>query len=724
MSSDYSNVVLQPGSPSPLGATLTAEGVNFAVYSSGASKVELCLFDAGGEYEVARFALPERTESVSHGFLPLPHGVAGLVYGYRVYGPFDPQYGLRYNPAKLLVDPYARALAGKFTCDDAMLGSLPPAEGSEPDAPEQQSTLDSAPFVYKARVIDNAFDWGEDRPPATPWRDTVIYELHVKGYTKLHPRVPEQHRGTYLGLAHPDVIEHLRHLGVTAVELLPVQAFVSEQFLLKKGLVNYWGYSSLAWFAPAPQYQVADAVSEFKTMVKALHAAGIEVILDVVFNHTVEGGAHGPTLSWRGFDNPAYYKLEPTDLRRFADRTGTGNTVNIGHAVTRDLIIDCLRYWVEEMHVDGFRFDLAAVLGRDDNGRFRTDSAFFKALAGEPSLRYTKLIAEPWDVGPDGYQLGHFPAQWAEWNDLYRDTMRGFWRGNPGILGNFAERFAGSSDLFRSSGRRPTSSINYVACHDGFTLYDCTAYDEKHNQANLEDNRDGHNHNLSWNCGVEGPSADQQVIELRERQIRNLLATVLLSQGVPMLQAGDEFGRTQLGNNNAYCQDNEVSWVDWSLAARRSWLITFVRQLLILRRSAPGLRRDTFLKGARQVDGEHKDVSWRHPLGHELSAADWHDENSRAIGVLIGQAFTDPHGTPNGHLLFLCNASDASIDFKLPAPVTNAVWQIVFDTARWRAMDLGNRMAAGDNCVVAAHSCVLLADGDSPLQVRSGFSLQ
>jgi len=725
MSADYANLTLLPGAPQPLGATLTEEGVNFAVYSSGAVKVELCLFDPTGEHELARLALPEHTENVWHGFLPAPLGAAGLVYGLRAHGPFDPAYGLRYNGAKLLIDPYARALAGRLDWNDALLGSAVPespvAQETSKGIDEQPNTADSAPFNYKARVIDGAFDWGEDRPPATPWRDTIVYELHVKGFTKLHPRVPEEHRGKYLGLAHPEVVGYLKHLGVTAVELLPVQAFAPERFLSSKGLVNYWGYSSLAWFAPAPEYASADPVVEFKAMVKALHAAGIEVILDVVFNHTVEGSELGPTLSLRGLDNTSYYKLEQGNQRHYVNRTGTGNTVSVGHAAVRQLIVDCLRYWVEEMHVDGFRFDLAAVLGRE-NGRFRTDAALFKAIAAEPSLRYVKLIAEPWDVGPEGYQLGHFPAAWAEWNDLYRDTMRSFWRGNPGILGDFAERFAGSSDLFRSTGRRPTSSINYVACHDGFTLYDVTAYNDKHNEANLEDNRDGHNHNLSWNFGVEGPTEDVGVIELRERQARNLLATVLLSQGVPMLQAGDEFGRTQRGNNNAYSQDNEISWVDWSLAERRNWLVTFVRQLLTLRRQAPGLRRDTFLKGARQVDREHKDVSWRHPLGHELTAADWHDANARALGVLIGQAFTDPHGTPNGHLLFLCNASDGQVDFKLPAPVTNAVWQIVFDTARWRANDLGNRIAAGESCVVAPHSCVLLADGDAPLHVRSGFA--
>jgi glycogen operon protein len=713
---DIVNALMLPGSPEPLGATWTGDGVNFAVYSSGASRVEICLFDANGEHELTRLALPDRTENVWHGFLPAPHGAPGLAYGIRVDGPYDPLHGLRYNPNKLLLDPYARSLAGKFIWDAALLG-----EAADADE-ERADTQDSAPFVYKAQVIDNAFDWGDDCPPATPWRDSIIYELHVKGFTRLHPRVPEHDRGTYLGLAHPEVIGYLKNLGITAVELMPVQAFLPEKFLLDKGLVNYWGYNSIAWFAPAPQFAVRDAVSEFKTMVKALHAAGIEVILDVVFNHTAEGNEHGPTLSLRGLDNAAYYKIEPSNLRHYVNRSGCGNTIAIGHAAVRNLVIECMRYWVEEMHVDGFRFDLAPVLGRD-NGRFRTDAGFFKAVAAEPSLRYVKVIAEPWDIGPDGYQLGHFPAGWAEWNDLYRDSTRGFWRGIPGVLGNFAERFAGSSDLFRASGRRPTASINYVACHDGFTLYDATAYNEKHNEANLEENRDGHNHNLSWNCGVEGETTDPQVLELRERQIRNLLATLLLSQGVPMLLAGDEFGRTQRGNNNAYCQDNEISWVDWSLASRRTWLMAFVRQLLTLRKQAQGLRRDTFLKGARQVDREHKDVSWRHPLGHELNAGDWHDPGANAIGVLIGHAFSDPYGTPNGHLLFLCNAGDEPADFKLPEPKTGVVWRTVFDTAQWRANDLGHRIASQAQCTVAPHSCVLLADGDAPLSVRTGFTL-
>jgi len=722
---DFNSASLQAGSPSPLGSTWTGDGVNFAVYAGGAARVELCLFDDKGERELTRLTLPERTENVWHGFLPAPHGVPGIVYGLRVHGPYDPSYGLRHNPNKLLLDPYARALAGKFEWNPAVFGHMPDAPSdAPPGVPEQINTADSAPYTYKARVVEpGGFDWNEDRPPAVPWRDTIIYELHVKGFTKLHPAVPERERGKFLGLAHPAVINYLKQLGITAVELLPVHAFVPEEFLAKRGLVNYWGYSTLAWFAPHPDFAIEDPVAEFRTMVKALHAAGIEVILDVVFNHTVEGNERGPTLSLRGLDNASYYRLDSTNLSRYADRTGTGNTISIGHAAARNLVIDCMRYWVEEMHVDGFRFDLAAVLGRD-NTPFRTDAAFFKAVAAEPSLRYVKLIAEPWDVGAEGYQLSHFPSGWSEWNDLYRDTIRGFWRGNPGILGNFAERFAGSSDLFRAAGRRPTASINYVACHDGFTSYDTTSYEEKHNEANLEDNRDGHNHNLSWNGGIEGPTEDPAVVELRERQIRNLLATLLLSQGVPMLLAGDEFGRTQRGNNNAYCQDNEISWVDWELAERRSWLTQFVRQLLTLRKHTTGLRRDTFLKGARQVDREHKDISWRHPLGHELTAADWHDANARAIGVLIGHAFTDPYGTPNGHLLFLCNAGDQPVEFRLPAPKTGVVWQLVFDTARWRANDLGNQLAAGENCVVSPHSCVLLADGDAPVSVRSGFSLK
>jgi glycogen operon protein len=694
---------LLPGEPTPLGATLTPEGVNFAVYASAADAVELCLFDVHGERELARAQLPARTDHVWHGFLPVPTGAAGLVYGYRVYGRYDPALGLRHHPSKLLIDPYARALAGRFTWHDAL-------QLERPDSPEPDDR-DSAPYNYKGRVVDSTFDWSGDYAPAIPWRDTIIYELHVKGFTKLHPEVPEQYRGTYLGLAHPAVIDYLRRLGITAVELLPVQAFIPERFLLERGLTNYWGYNPVNWFTPAAQYAVRDPVNEFKQMVKALHAAGIEVILDVVFNHTAEGNEFGPTLSWRGFDNRAYYKLE-TDLRRYQNRTGCGNTFSVAHPAARRMIVDCLRYWVEEMHVDGFRFDLAAVLGRDE-ARFQRDSKFFQAVAAEPSLRYTKLIAEPWDVGFDGYQLGRFPPSWSEWNDLYRDTMRAFWRGNPGILGNFAERFAGSSDLFRASGRRPTASVNYVACHDGFTLFDVACYNEKHNEANLEENRDGHNHNLSFNFGIEGPTDDEQINAQRLRHVRNLLATLLLSQGVPMLQAGDEFARTQRGNNNAYCQDNELSWVDWSCATTHADLVEFVRKLIDLRKQVPGLRRDTFLKGARQADREHKDVSWRHPEGHELMASDWHDADARSIGVLFGHAFTDARDGSSGNVFLLCNASELAVNFKLPPTHAEEAWHVVFDTAQLHAAGT-TKFAGGEHCIVAARSCVLLADGEIP----------
>jgi isoamylase len=704
---------LLAGEPKPLGATLTPEGVNFALQASAAEAVDLCLFDAQGEREVARLRLPARTGNVWHGLLPYPQGMPDLIYGYRVHGPYDPARGLRHHPSKLLIDPYARALAGRFTWHDALHVEQP-----NTNVLDQR---DSAPFNHKARVVDPTFDWNGDYPPATPWRDTIIYELHVKGFTRLHPDVPERERGTYLGLAHPKVTSYLRNLGVTAIELLPVQAFIPERFLAERGLTNYWGYNSINWFAPAVQYAVRDPVDEFKTMVKALHAAGLEVILDVVFNHTAEGNEFGPTLSWRGIDNPTYYKLEQDNPRHYQNRTGCGNTMSVSNATSRQLIIDCMRYWVEEMHVDGFRFDLAAVLGRD-NGRFQRDSRFFQDVAAEPALRYTKLIAEPWDVGFEGYQLGRFPPGWSEWNDLYRDTFRSFWRGNPGILGNFAERFAGSSDLFRASGRRPTASINYVACHDGFALLDVATYNHKHNEANLEDNRDGHNHNLSYNFGVEGPTDDERINTLRTRHVRNLLATLVLSQGVPMVQAGDEFGRTQRGNNNAYCQDNELNWVDWSCVDKHTDLVQFVRKLIDLRKQAPGLRRDTFLKGARQADREHKDVSWRHPEGHELMAADWHDPDARAIGVLFGHAFADARDNTPGNVFLLCNTSDLAVNFKLPPVRVSASWRIVFDTAQLHPID-SNPLPEGEHCVVAARSCVLLADGHIPSELQPGTAL-
>jgi len=736
---------LLPGSPVPLGATWTGQGVNFSVYSETATRIELCLYDDEARSEVARLELPARSGGIRHGFLPLPAGRAGLVYGYRADGPYTPGLGLRHNAAKLLIDPYARALAGRFEWHDALFGYAREAPDDLPD------TADSAPFNYKCRVVDPGFDWSGDHAPAVPWRDTVIYELHVKGFTQRHPEVPEGIRGTYLGLAHPAAIGHLKRLGITAVELLPVQAFVNERFLVEKGLVNYWGYNPVAWFAPTDRYAVHDPVVEFKTMVRSLHAAGIEVIIDVVFNHTAEGNEFGPTLSLRGLDNRSYYRLGG-DRRRYQNHTGCGNTLAIGHAATRRMVLDCLRYWVQEMRVDGFRFDLAPVLGRDDD-HFRADSAFFKAVRADPTLRYIKLIAEPWDVAADGYQLGSFPAGWSEWNDRYRDAVRAFWRGEAGLIGQFAERFAGSSDLFRHHGRRPTASVNFITCHDGFTLHDLTAYQHKHNESNLEQNGDGHDHNLSWNCGEEGPSSNPAVIELRERQMRNFLATLCLSAGVPMLQAGDELGRTQLGNNNAYCQDSPLTWMDWHLSRQRPGLIEFVRQLLLLRRQASGLRRDTFLKGSRRFDRPLKDVSWIHPQGREMSATDWQDPSARAIGVLIGQAFVDLNGRASGHLCVLCNAGSRPERFILPAPNKEPRWSVLFDTSHWNLRDpspsetesavsgavpqktdsptgAGEEVGALEATGVrigpasyrlAPHSLAVLADGAAPSNLRTTF---
>ncbi len=557
---------IDAGAATPLGATFSKRGVNFALLSSNATRVELCLFDAATGAEVARHDLPGRTGDAWHGLISPRHGNPGTHYAYRVHGPNDPQSGQRFDASVPLIDPYARAL--------------------------------SVRTPLRGRIIDPSFHWDGDRPPTVPWRDTVIYELHVKGFTQLHPAVPEKWRGTYLGLSVAPVIEHLKSLGVTAVELLPCQAFVSEQFLLERRLRNYWGYNPVAWFAPANDYAIDDAVLEFKTMVRALHASGIEVILDVVFNHTAEGNESGPLLSLRGIDNSVYYRLNPADLRFYENLSGTGNTVNCEHPRVRALIIDCLKYWVEEMHVDGFRFDLATVLARDANG-FDAHAAFFKALRAEPALAYVKLIAEPWDLGLGGYQLGHFPAGWSEWNDRYRDTMRAFWRGDGGKLGDFAERFAGSSDVFRHNGRKPTAGVNLVAAHDGMTLNDLVSYNQRHNEANLEKNGDGHGNDLSWNCGTEGPGNDPGIVKLRKRQMRNFLATLFLSQGVPMLLAGDEFGRTQGGNNNAYCQDNEISWVDWRMRAANHDLLEFVRLLGAAAPAAPGISPRDLPEGRR-----------------------------------------------------------------------------------------------------------------------------
>ncbi len=658
----------QAGTARPLGASLTTAGVNFAVYSQHAERIEVCLFDAAGRAETARFTLTSRTGAVWHGLVPASHAGANTLYGLRAYGPYSPRDGHRFNPNKLLIDPAATDIVGDVDWRGPIFGyDRDDGEGERPDS------ADSASAVPKCRVVDLTYDWRGDRQPGTPWRDTFIYELHVKGFTQKHPGVPIEHRGTYLGLAEPVVIEHLRKLGVTAVELMPVQAFTSEGFLRERGLSNYWGYNSLAWAAPARQYAIEDPVREFRDMVRALHAAGIEVILDVVFNHTAEGDERGPTLSWRGLDNRIYYRLRPTDRRHYENMTGCGNTIAADQPAAEQLILDCLRFWAEEMHVDGFRFDLAPVLARDWGG-FNANAPFFAALRADPVLAYVKLIAEPWDVGLGGYQLGNFPAGWSEWNDRYRDVVRSYWRGDGRVVGSLAERVAGSSDLFRRSGRKPTASINYVAAHDGFTLRDVVSYNERHNEANGESNHDGHADNLSWNCGVEGPTADARIEQLRDQQVRNMLTTLFFSQGVPMLLAGDEFARTQRGNNNAYCQDNDISWVDWQLVSKQRSLIDFVATLARIRRERSELRRDTFLKGSR-LSSQSRDIMWWHPRGQEMSESDWHDPNVKSFGIAIGAHSATPD------MLLLLNPVDHTSDFLLPVCGAGRIWRCMLATA-------------------------------------------
>jgi isoamylase len=657
---------IHAGSPRPLGATWTERGVNFAVFSGNATRVEVCLFDAYSGAEFARYDLPGRTGDVWHGLASPRRGAAGSHYAYCVHGPDEPQNGHRFDPRIPLIDPYARALSTRSP--------------------------------LRCRVVTGTFDWGADRPPTIPWRDSVIYELHVKGFTRLHHAVPENWRGKYLGLSVPPVIEHLKSVGATAVELLPVHSFVSEQFLTDRRLSNYWGYNPVAWFSPANEYAVEDAVVEFKCIVKALHAAGLVVILDMVFNHTAEGGETGPLLSLKGIDNSVYYRLTPEDPRSYENSSGCGNTVNCEHPRVRALIIDCLKYWVEEMHVDGFRFDLATVLAREANG-FNAHAAFFKALRAEPSLAYVKLIAEPWDVGSGGYQLGRFPPGWSEWNDRYRDTVRAFWRGDAGKIGEFAERFAGSSDVFRHNGRKPTAGINFPTAHDGFTLADLVSYNERHNEANLENNG-GHSNDLSWNCGVEGPTDDAEIANLRRRQMKNLLATLFLSQGVPMLQAGDEFGRTQRGNNNAYCQDNEISWVDWRLRGANHDLLEFVRLLAQLRRMHVEFRRETFLKGAASR-ASVKDVAWLSVRGTEMTQGDWHDANLRTLGIWFGE-----HTGSVEHFLLLVNCGDSELSFALPSAPGGGPWIRLFDTAL--AGIAANSLGAAQSYLLIPHSAALL----------------
>jgi isoamylase len=667
------------GSPRPLGATWDGAGVNFALFSEHATRVELCLFDPKGRREIGRVELKERTDFVWHGYLPAAR--PGLLYGYRVHGRYAPAEGHRFNPNKLLLDPYAKWVTGNVTWSDAHFGYR---VGQRRESTTMDAR-DSGSGMPKCMVIDDAFTWGDDSPPCTPWRDTLIYEAHVKGLTMRHPEVPEQLRGTYAGLATPAVIDHLKRLGVTALELLPVHTFVDDRYLVQKNLRNYWGYSSIGFFSPDRRYSASGEIGEFKSMVRTLHAAGIEVILDVVFNHTAEGNHLGPMLSFKGIDNSNYYRLNPADKRHYMDFTGCGNTLDAHNPVVLRLIMDSLRYWITEMHVDGFRFDLASALGRDDHN-FDTRSGFFDIIRQDPLISSVKLIAEPWDVGDGGYQVGGFPPGWSEWNGKYRDVMRSYWKGEGGGIGELAYRLSGSSDLYAHSGRGPTASVNFVTAHDGFPLHDLVSYNEKHNEANGEDNRDGEAHNQSWNCGVEGPSDDPAIVALREQQKRNFLATLFFSQGVPMLVAGDEMGRTQGGNNNAYCQDNEVSWLDWALDERQQALLRFTRRLSQLRNAHPLFRRRTFFRGMELHDGGAKDIEWLNPDGLEMSQEQWDESFARCLGVCLagkGLAELDERGQPieDQDVVLLFNAHHEVIPFKLPRG-PEFEWRPVVDTAQ------------------------------------------
>ncbi len=679
---------IRPGAPYPLGATWDGVGVNFALFSEHATKVELCLFDhPEARVESARFELPEQDDMVWHGYLP---GVRpGQLYGYRVHGAYDPAAGMRFNPAKVVLDPYAKAV-GRLVrwCDENFGYTI--GDPREDLSFDERDNAASAPL---ARVVDAAFTWGEDRPPRTPWHDTVIYELHVKGFTELHSAVPQALRGTYAGLASAPAVRHLQELGVTAVELMPVHHHVVDRHLVDRGLSNYWGYNTLAFFAPEERYAPphADTVREFKMLVRALHAAGIEVILDVVYNHTAEGNQLGPTLSLRGIDNAAYYRLEP-DPRYYLDFTGCGNTLNMRHPRVLQLLMDSLRYWVTEMHVDGFRFDLASALARE---LYDVDklSAFFDVVHQDPVISQVKLIAEPWDLGAGGYQVGNFPVLWTEWNGRYRDTVRSFWRGDGGTVSELASRLAGSADLYEHSGRRPHASINFVTSHDGFSLEDLVSYDHKHNEANLDENRDGDDHNLSWNCGVEGPTDDPAVHELRARQKRNFMATLLVSQGVPMIRGGDELGHTQRGNNNAYCQDNELSWLHWDLDGEGEAFLAFVRRMIEIRRENPALRRRRFLHGQRIRGGDIKDITWLAPSGAEMTEDDWNVGFARALGVRLG-AVPEPAGgppAPLNTLVLLFNANHEDLDFVLPPDGVGRRWELLVDTAGPRPVRRGQR---------------------------------
>ncbi|MBK8908093.1 MAG: glycogen debranching protein GlgX [Rhodospirillales bacterium] len=697
---------VREGAPHPLGATWDGRGVNFALFSANATKVELCLFDTDGRREIERIEMPEYTDEVWHAYLP--DARPGTVYGYRVHGPFDPLHGHRFNPNKLLLDPYAKALVGELKWTDALFGYR---IGSRKDD-LSFDRRDSAPAMLKCRVIDPAFSWGEERSPRIPWERTIFYEAHVRGYTMLHPLVPKPLRGTFAGMAQHDVVDHIKSLGVTSIELLPVHAFIDDRHLIEKGLRNYWGYNTIGFFAPDPRYMSTPFVNEFKEMVARLHDAGLEVILDVVYNHTAEGNERGPTLSFKGIDNASYYRLMPDNPRYYINDTGTGNTFNLSHPRVLQLVLDSLRYWATEMRVDGFRFDLATILGREVHG-FDPGGGFFDAVRQDPILSQTKLIAEPWDIGPGGYQVGNFPPGWAEWNDKYRDTVRAFWKGDDGKLPEFASRISASGDIFNHRGRRPWVTVNFVTAHDGFTLNDLVTYNDKHNEANGEDNRDGHSHNISWNHGVEGPTQDPEIRELRERQKRNLLATLLFSLGTPMVLAGDEFGRSQRGNNNPYCQDNEISWFDWTAIDKDGQaLAEFVGELISIRQSYPVLHRNHFLIGAYDPDLDVKDVTWLTPSATEMTPEQWSDANARCLGALF-----DGRSRPSGikrpgadaTLLLILNAHYEAVSFTLPTVAGGSAWLSLIDTAAPGRVDPLLTTRSGDHYEIPARALALLA---------------
>lgn len=699
------------GYPYPLGATWMGNGVNFAVFSEGATSVDLCLFDnLDAPQENIRIPITEQTDQVWHLFLPDVR--PGQLYGFRVYGPYEAENGLRFNSSKLLIDPYAKAIAGQVNWADDMFGYVV----GNPQEDIARDFRDDAWGMPKAVVIDGAFDWSGDKRPGTPLHKSVIYELHVKGFTKLCPNVPPELRGTYAGLGSAGAIDYLKELGVTAVELLPVHAHIDDKELVDRGLGNYWGYNTIGFFAPEAQYSssggMGEQVTEFKRMVRNLHSAGIEVLLDVVYNHTAEGNHLGPTLSFRGVDNRAYYRLAPENPRLYLNYTGTGNTFNLLHPRALQLVMDSLRYWVSEMHVDGFRFDLAPTLARDERGVNKLH-AFLQGIHQDPVLSQVKLIAEPWDIGDGGYQVGNFPVLWSEWNGKYRDAIRRFWKGDEGQIGEMAYRLTGSPDIYQPSGRRPYASINFVTSHDGFTLNDLVSYNDKHNEANGENNHDGDNNNNSWNCGVEGPTDDPEIKQLRARQRRNFLATLFLSQGVPMLYAGDEWARTQNGNNNAYCQDNEVSWLNWEHNAEQKQLLAFTQNLIRLRHEHPVLRRPKFFQGRPIRGSEIKDVMWFNPGGNEMSEEEWASPFVRCLGVLLSGDTIDVlnfEGDPvrDETFLFLINAHFEPILFVLPGQ-EHLEWMLLLDTANETGFrSEQEKFASGDDVEVVGRGLKLL----------------